>query len=159
MTSRRQDDQSTTAAQIWRHLRAVVLDQHNHRAEACAVLDLSFIRMKALLQVATGPTTMRLLAEVLNIDRPYLTLVVDNLEFRGLVRRDQHPDDRRAKVVTITSAGAQVSATADQILNRPPAALLALGERDLADLGRVLDLLDTLTAAGAVAARAVERQS
>ncbi len=112
MTSRRQDDQSTTAAQIWRHLRAVVLDQHNHRAEACAVLDLSFIRMKALLQVAT-----------------------------------------------ITSAGAQVSATADQILNRPPAALLALGERDLADLGRVLDLLDTLTAAGAVAARAVDRQS
>jgi MarR family 2-MHQ and catechol resistance regulon transcriptional repressor len=34
-----------------------------------------------------------------------MTMVVDNLERRGLVRRDRNPADRRAVIVSLTDAG------------------------------------------------------
>jgi DNA-binding MarR family transcriptional regulator len=74
-------------------------------------------------------------------DPPYLTLVVDDLEARGLVVRSPHPDDRRAKVVSATASGRAAGRRAEAILARPPAGLSELSEADLADLYRILTKL------------------
>jgi len=62
----------------------------------------------------------------------------DFLEDRGLVERSRHPDDRRCKIVTVTAAGAAEAAKADEIIDAPPAPLLALSEREAAELDRIL---------------------
>ncbi|HWE90796.1 MAG TPA: MarR family transcriptional regulator [Pseudonocardiaceae bacterium] len=132
---------TTPAASAWSGLRTLVLDLHDRRKEVSAALDMSFIRAKALRKLSSGPLTMRELTAQLATDPPYTTLVVDGLEKRGFVRRAVHPDDRRAKIVSITSAGRLMSARADAILNEPPAALLALSPDDLAALDRIVGVL------------------
>jgi DNA-binding MarR family transcriptional regulator len=140
-----------TAARVWRGLRALVLDRYDRRKEVCAALDMSFIRAKALRRLAGGPTTMRELAAALATDAPYTTLVVDDLERRGLVARSAHPDDRRRKLVTATPAGVRAARRAEEILNEPPAPVLALTGADLAALDRIVakllagDERDTVT--------------
>jgi DNA-binding MarR family transcriptional regulator len=66
-------------------------------------------------------------------------LIVDDLEQRGLVRREPHPEDRRAKLVTLTAAGRTAAARAEAILDEPPAVLSELAAKDLAILLRVLE--------------------
>ncbi|WP_338051702.1 MarR family transcriptional regulator [Pseudonocardia acidicola] len=128
----------TAATRVWQRMRALVLDQHDRRREVSETLGMSFIRAKALRQVVAEPMTMRELADRLNTDPPYVTVVVDDLERRGLVRRMAHPGDRRCKVVTATSAGADAAAVAERILGRPPQALRSLCAADLAELDRIL---------------------
>jgi len=127
-----------TAARAWQAMRSLVLEKHDRRAEVCQALDMSFIKVKALRRLAQGPLTMRELTDTLAIDKPYTTLVVDFLEDRGLVERSRHPDDRRCKIVTVTAAGAAEAAKADEIIDAPPAPLLALSEREAAELDRIL---------------------
>jgi DNA-binding MarR family transcriptional regulator len=131
------------AARVWRGMRALVQDRYDRRREVCAALDLSFSRVKALRLVRGGPTTMRQLAEKLTTDAPYTTLVVDDLERRGLVRRDPHPTDRRSRMVTVTADGVAVAERAEEILDRPPAPLLDLDPVDLATLDRLVARLRT----------------
>ena len=84
---------------------------------------------------------MRALAEKLKADPPYVTLIVDDLEERGLVERRPHPDDRRAKLVSLTRAGRAAVTKAEKVLDKPPAALRQLPAEDLAALVRILDRL------------------
>ncbi|WP_344621137.1 MarR family winged helix-turn-helix transcriptional regulator [Dactylosporangium salmoneum] len=123
-------------------MRALVLEEHaRKKKEVCEALDMSFVRVQALRQVAEGPLTMRELAARLQTDAPYTTLVVDDLEKRELVRREPHPADRRAKVVVATAAGRDASALAEGILDQPPPSLLALSSEDLATLAAVIGRL------------------
>lgn len=132
------EPQAQAAGAVWRRMRQLVLEQYDRRAEVSAALGLSFIRIKVLMTVAAGPMTMGQLAERLNTDRPYLTVMVDDLERRSLVVRAPHPQDRRLKTVTATDTGRAAAATADRMLNRPPAALADLPAPDLAALARIL---------------------
>src|SRR5215510_5039886 len=50
-----------------------------------------------------------------------ITLVVDNLEKQGLVRRERDPDDRRMVVVSLTEAG---EALIQQVMPRHVAAIV-----------------------------------
>lgn len=129
---------SDDAAVAWQAMRALVLDHHDRRAAASEALGLSFIRIKALRHVADAPVLVSDLAASLAIDRPYATLVVDDLENRGLVERRVDPADRRCKIVTATPAGRRAARTADRILGEPPAALRKLPSRDQATLRRIL---------------------
>ncbi len=122
---------------MWRRIRAVVVDRNERRREVCEALDLSFIRVKALLALQAGPLTLGELAAALSIDRPYTTLTVHELERRGLAERTVHPDDRRSKLVELTASGRTAARLADDMLNRPPAALVALDAADLATLDRI----------------------
>jgi len=54
-----------------------------------------------------------------------------------VVRRD-HPEDRRAKIVVATEQGLDVAARAEQILDTPPAGLVALSRDELVELERIL---------------------
>ena len=81
---------------------------------------MSYLRAKALRQLTRGPR-MRDLGVELAIDPPYTTVIVDDLEQRGLVRREVNPADRRSKLVRITPAGRAVARTSHQATSRPPA--------------------------------------
>jgi DNA-binding MarR family transcriptional regulator len=132
---------SRAAARAWRGMRMLVLEQHDRRKEVSDALDMSFVRVKALRRIADAPLTMRELAAHLQTDAPYTTLVVDDLEKRDLVRREPHPADRRAKLVTATAAGRAAAARAEDILNEPPPPVLALDADELATLIRIIDRL------------------
>jgi DNA-binding MarR family transcriptional regulator len=60
-----------------------------------------------------GPATQRALAEDLRCTPRNVTGLVDALETAGLVERRAHPTDRRATLVTLTDAGAELAAPMD----------------------------------------------
>jgi DNA-binding MarR family transcriptional regulator len=126
--------------EVWRLMSDLVLDNQRRRAVAEAV-GLSFGRARAVRRVARRPMTMGELADALGIDRPNATVVVDELEAQGLVRRTPHPTDRRAKLVEATRKGQALARRAEEILGTPPAALLALDHEDLEALKRILDAM------------------
>ncbi|HWC78346.1 MAG TPA: MarR family transcriptional regulator [Pseudonocardiaceae bacterium] len=129
------------AAHAWAGMRTLVHDLHDRRKEVSAALDLSFFRVKVLRRLSGGPLTMRELGAKLSTDAPYVTLMVRDLEERGLVSRTAHPTDRRAKVVTLTEQGREIADQAEQILIEPPDALLALDPDDIAALDRIVATL------------------
>jgi DNA-binding MarR family transcriptional regulator len=136
---------SDAAHRSWRAMRALVLD-HDHRKEVCDALDMSFVRIKALLALAGEPMTMRELATRLSTDPPYTTLIVDDLEARKLLVRTVHPTDRRAKTVAVTPAGQDAARRAERMLNEPPAALRALSTEQLHTLDQTLTQLTRIGA-------------
>ena len=124
----------------WRAMSDVVLD-HDRKVAVAEALGLSWTRVLALRRLTTQPLTLRGLSARLAADPPYVTLMVDDLEERGLVRRKPHPEDRRAKLVELTEAGRAAAVRAEAILDEPPAALRDVPTGDLAALMRVLERL------------------
>jgi len=137
------DPDHDRATAVWRAMLALVHDRHDRRKEVCEALDMSFVRVKALRRLAGQPMTMRELASRLQTDAPYTTLVVDDLEKRGLVRREPHPSDRRAKLVTTTGLGRTEAARAEEIMTQPPPQMLALDAAELDALARLVAKLDS----------------
>ncbi len=129
----------TDAATVaWLGMRRLVLDLNERRAAVAASLGMSFIRAKALLRLAEAPLTMSELALVLSTDAPYTTLVVNDLEERGLVERRIDLTDRRRKIVTATPAGRTTAEAAEAILSEPPRAIRELSPKDLGHLERII---------------------
>lgn len=129
-------------AAIWARMRGLVLDRNDRKKDVVEALGMSFLKVKALRRIAVRAQPMRELTAELSIDKPYTTLIVDDLERRGLVERTVSPEDRRCKIVTATPAGLEAAQLAEKILNDPPAAVVSLAPTDLAELNRVLALLD-----------------
>lgn len=134
-------DRTELATRTWTRLRTLVLDLHDRRKEVSVALEMGFIRAKALGKISAAPCKLRDLAARLGTDAPYTTLIVDDLEKRGLVVRTPHPDDRRSKLVTATEAGLTANAIAQGILGSPPAAVLDLDNDDLIALDRIVAAL------------------
>ncbi|MFF0866046.1 MarR family winged helix-turn-helix transcriptional regulator [Nonomuraea sp. NPDC003560] len=130
-------------ARVWAAMYDLVLRQEDRRKEVAETLGMSFFRVKALRRLLAGPMSMRELTAELSTDKPYTTLMVDDLERRGHVTRSVSPDDRRSKIVTLTPAGMAAAEEAERILARPPRSLLALDPGDLAALDRIMALLLT----------------
>jgi DNA-binding MarR family transcriptional regulator len=128
---------SATAREVWSLMSDLVLDNERRR-EVADALGISFGRARTVRRVARRPMSMSELAAALGIDPPNATVVVDDLESMGLVRRRPHPSDRRAKVVEATRKGKAMARRADAILATPPPALSALNTEDLELLGRIL---------------------
>jgi DNA-binding MarR family transcriptional regulator len=131
------DVASADAHEVWLLMSDLVLD-HDRRRAVIEAVGLSFGRTRAVRRVARQPLSMGELATSLSIDRPNATVVVDELEALGLVRRTPHPTDRRAKLVEATPKGRDLARRADVILATPPAGLSALSDADLATLRRIL---------------------
>lgn len=119
------------------------VEAHNRRGELAEKLGfrLGGGRGKILFQLRDGPVTLGELAQANGVDAPYATLIVDKLEAHGLVERRPHPDDRRRKLVALTTAGRKAIATADAILLRPPPAIKTLRADDLKRLTALLTRL------------------
>jgi DNA-binding MarR family transcriptional regulator len=116
----------------------LVLDNERRR-EVSDALGMSFGRIKALRRINRKPRTMGELAAELGIDAPYATLVVDELERLGLVARQPHPTDRRAKLVVPTARGTAMARQAEEILGRLPVGMAALSPTELETLAAILD--------------------
>src|SRR3954463_9421208 len=129
------------ASRVWAGLWETLFDMDDRKREISQTLDLSFVRAKALRRLMAGPLPMRVLAQKLVTDAPYTTILVDDLEARGLVTRTVNPNDKRTKIVAITESGRVAAEQAEAILHRPPEALAALSDKDLAALERVLTVL------------------
>ncbi|MFX6728793.1 MarR family transcriptional regulator, partial [Acinetobacter baumannii] len=74
-----------------------------------------FSRIRALTRLQDGPRTLSELAEAMSIDAPAATVIVNDLESRGLVERQALPDDRRAKRVSLTAEGRRMVVTVNRI--------------------------------------------
>ncbi len=86
----------------------------------------------AFARLAPVGATITQLAEHLDVTRQAAAQLVDELIAKGYVRRSRHPDDARARLITLTDRGwactrAAEAATADAV--RPWAAIL--GEQRL----------------------------
>ena len=136
------EDRSTrqipVAAHIFEVMRRLVLESEDRRGEVAEALGMSFIRSKALRRLLGGPLQMSELTTALATDKPYTSIIVDDLERRGLVLRSVHPEDRRCKIVTITETGREAANRAEAILARPPESMLALDEEELTTLERLM---------------------
>ncbi|MFF7195793.1 MarR family winged helix-turn-helix transcriptional regulator [Streptomyces sp. NPDC008079] len=135
------DAADATAERIWRNLRTYVLERNERRKETSEALGMSFFRVKVLRRVAASPARLSELAAELSSDRPYTTLVVDDLAKRGLVERHEHPADRRSKIVTATAEGHAAADRANAIMGAPPESLSALSAADLTALDRIVAAL------------------
>jgi len=137
--TRRQAQHDDDVTRVWQELRAFVL-AHDHREELRETLGLGrgTGRIKVLMRLTEGPLTLRDIAEFTGVDAPYATLIVDNLEARGLVERTPHPDDRRRKLVTLTPAGREAAAHASHIISQPPAGFTQLTDAELTLLESLL---------------------
>ena len=134
------DKKNVDARRAWKKMSEIVLAD-DRKERVSEELGLSFARVRALRRLAPEPLTLRALSEALAADPPYVTLMIDDLEERGLVERRPHPDDRRAKLVSLTPAGRKLAEQADEILDSPPK---ALGDLTAAELKIFLKILDQM---------------
>jgi DNA-binding MarR family transcriptional regulator len=133
--------EADTAYRAWEIMCALVTDD-DRRAEVTEAVGISFWRAKALRRIAAHPSTLTELAGKLQTAAPYVTIVVRDLEDRGLVIRTVNPADGRSKLVSATPAGERAAAAAQSILKRPPSGLAAL---PASDLDTLLDILQRAT--------------
>jgi DNA-binding MarR family transcriptional regulator len=70
------------------------------------------------------PAPMSRLVGHLGIDAAWVTDVIDKLEARGDVVRRSSPGDRRVKIVELTDAGRRTHRMIEELMSRPPRALV-----------------------------------
>jgi DNA-binding MarR family transcriptional regulator len=79
------------------------------------------------------------MARGMGCDPSYITALVDDLDGRGLARRQAAPLDRRVKIIVLTAKGRALADEIQAVLSVPPAAFAALSEEELRQLRRLLD--------------------
>jgi DNA-binding MarR family transcriptional regulator len=132
------DPSKDESREIWLLMSDLVLDQ-GRRRKVSEALGMSFGRIRAIRRVARQPISMGELAAALGIDPPNVTVLVDDLESQGLVRRQPHPTDRRTKLVEASRKGKTLARRAEEILGTPPPGLRSLSTDDLDTLRRILE--------------------
>jgi DNA-binding MarR family transcriptional regulator len=121
---------------LWFEMQARL---QTHFTDLASEHGLSAVQAKVVSQLQPdGAITMRNLAGQLQYDASNLTGVVDRLEALGLVRRQSHPSDRRAKGVMLTDEGMQVRQAFWQQLTNNSGPLGRLNSRQLANLRALL---------------------
>lgn len=104
------------------------------------------VRSYALLGIAAADTrpSQRELSEFLRLDPSQIVALVDELQAKGLARREPDPRDRRANVVVATEAGLRLFEEARREVLTAEATWLAELPRETRDrFGRALARLAT----------------
>jgi DNA-binding MarR family transcriptional regulator len=128
---------------LWRRLVGLVKERReDSRREVRALTGLPAGRIRVLRWLTDRPRTLSELAQATGSDAPSTTVTVNDLEDRGLVVREPHPTNRRAKLVSLTTAGRAVVARALKIIERAPDAFAATSAADQAALARIVDALE-----------------
>ena len=141
---KRRRNAGAEADRIWQLLAALVTDNRGDwRRKVSEVTGMPFSRWRALKRLVDAPLTLRELADLMNTDAPATTVAVNDLERRGLVERRPHPDNARAKLVSITPAGRRVMDSTDSIADHAPPPLAELPRADLEELGRILNAISS----------------
>lgn len=122
---------------------------HDRVHAACEAVGLTPGLMKALMSMHPGqPRPMKELGGEWRCDASYVTSLVDALEERGIVERQAHPTDRRAKVIALTDAGDAIRTELLTRMHEPPPCFAAL---TAAEAGQLRVLLAKLEQAAASA--------
>lgn len=90
----------------------VVADRLNAAVAAAGVDDMRSAFGYVIRVLAGQDRTLTELADLLGVTKQSAIKVVDDMERRGLLSREPHPSDRRAKVLTLTARGRTVRAAA-----------------------------------------------
>jgi len=94
--------------------------------EECAPLDLTPVQYAALLTVRDNPgIDATRLSALAAFDRSTLGNVLERMEAKGLIRRSASKDDRRVKVLHLSTEGARVLAEAEPLAQRAQERILA----------------------------------
>jgi DNA-binding MarR family transcriptional regulator len=130
-----------TPHEVWALLQAF-MDAHSTkeklRERVGQVVGTGRGKVRVLMQLENQSLSLGDIAKALQVDRPYATVLVNQLEEIGLVERTADPDDRRRKVVALTAAGRRAMREARDVLTTPPPQLAALDRADIRRLGAVL---------------------
>ena len=104
---------------------------------------VQFVLLASLTYLATaGPVSQRRLADHAATDPMMTSQVVRTLEGRGLVVRDQDPQDARARALRVTAAGAALANRANRAVEDCDQEFFAaLGDRTAAFAGCLRELL------------------
>ena len=129
---------------IWQMLVAMVWETRGEwRRKVTEVTGLPFSRVRVLRRLLDAPITLKQLVDMTGSDAPAITVAVNDLEDRGLVARQPHPDNRRAKLVSLTPAGRQlVELVHRTVRDDAPSAIQHLSKTDLAHLRRILERIN-----------------
>lgn len=128
------------AERVWQILVALVMESRGDwRRKASEATGLPFSRVRALRRLKERDRSLRELAAEMGTDAPAATVIINDLEARGLVKRRPHPDNRRSKLVSLTAEGRKCVAALNKISDEPPQGLAGLPEQDLAQLRRILE--------------------
>src|SRR5918994_2306265 len=115
---------------------------------AGADADLSLRQYAALSGIRQGASSPGELARLWQVTPAVITGIIDRLERRELVRREPDPNDRRRLRLALTDAGLAASTLVERALTEELATQLSQASpRELAELGRALDLLQRTFAA------------
>jgi DNA-binding MarR family transcriptional regulator len=105
-----------------------------------ARLQLSPGVIKTLVRLARHDgVSMGEMARGIGVDPSYITALVDDLDTRGLARREPSADDRRVKIIVLTDGGRALASEIDEVLSVPPSAFSALSDPELRQLRDLLD--------------------
>ena len=95
-------------------------------SDALADEGLNLRTFSVLAMVGEGAARTQLeIAQSLGLDKTTLVASIDELERRGLVLRSTDPQDRRARIVSVTSAGASLLSRAEMIVRATESSLFA----------------------------------
>jgi DNA-binding MarR family transcriptional regulator len=118
---------------------AFLMKSAPQRTQALARRGLTPNDSRALFSLTPGEgRSMRSLSDEWQCDPSNATWIVDRLEKLGLVERRAVPNDRRVKLVALTTKGVRTRLALLQEFHRPPSELLALDTEDLDALDRLL---------------------
>jgi DNA-binding MarR family transcriptional regulator len=109
-----------------------------------AAQDVSMWGYIVLTALAEEPVrTQAALADAIGADKTRIIGVLDDLQERGLIRREPDPADRRARLLALTPAGRRLHTRVQRAIRRREDRLLAdFPARDRAAFLRVLQALD-----------------
>lgn len=132
------------ADELWQMMVGLVWETRGEwRRKVSEVTGLPFSRTRVLRRLFDAPLTLSQLAEATGSDAPATTVAVNDLEHRGLVERYPHPDNKRAKLVSLTPAGRQMLERVRRtVRDDAPPGVNELSRTDLAHLRRILERIN-----------------
>lgn len=130
------------ADEVWQAMAAVVFEHRDGwKRTVVEQSGLPFSRIRVLRRVAIRPMTAKQLAEATTMDAPAATVVINDLEDRGLVVRQLDPGNRRCKLVSLTEAGQAMIDRINQADDPAPPIFATLDADELATLRDLLSRL------------------
>lgn len=134
-----------------RHLKTWLIVARTHHA-VCAAFDRSLKDLNItsaqhellanLLAVSPDGLSQKRLAELLFVTKGNITGLVKRLEERGLIERQDDPEDRRKNIVTLTDEGAELArASCDKQQELVDAVFGVFDEREDRQLRDLMKLL------------------
>jgi DNA-binding MarR family transcriptional regulator len=112
--------------------------------------DLTLAELVVLRQMQRGSLTVAAAADCLHLSPSAASRAVDRLVRDGLIRREENPDDRRQKLITMTPAGRELLGDMDAVFAERQRQIIAALDDEEQEQFRAL-IARMLTAQGAVA--------